>query len=277
VSDLQETKTGLPLAGDGAAIEHGAVGAKGAQSDEDSLSEQRAPLPLDDPSLLVNREISQLRFFERVLEEAQSDQVPLLERVKFLSILGSIIAEFFMVRVAGLKQQVEAGITELSPDGLTAAEQLKAIRPMAERLMRSARVCFAEVLTKLAEAGVQVVDYDELTKEERVVVREYFERMVYPVLTPLAHDPARPFPFISNMSLNLAVVVQDEEGADHFARVKVPNTLPRVIPVGESREKTRLVWLEQVVAAYLTELFPGMKVVESHQFRVTRDAEMDIQ
>jgi len=244
---------------------------------EDQVVADSSPPPLDSPSLLINREISLLRFFGRVLEEAQSDQVPLLERVKFLSILGSIVAEFFMVRVAGLKQQVEAGTTELSADGLTPAEQLAAIRPMAKGLLTSARECFAEVLEELAKEGVQVVGYDDLTKAEQAIAQDYFRSMIYPVLTPLAHDPARPFPFISNMSLNLAVVVRDDEGADHFARVKVPNTLPRVIPVGETRGKARLVWLEQVVAAHLVELFPGMEIVESHQFRVTRDAEIAIQ
>lgn len=267
---MDETTTEASLVGESAEV-------VGDAPTADDPGGECPPLRLDDASLLVNRELSQLRFFERVLEEAQSESVPLLERVKFLSILGSIIAEFFMVRVAGLKQQVEAGITEKSPDGLTPTEQLAAIRPMAAALMESARTCFSGLLTKLAKVGVQVVDFPDLTKDEKLTALEYFRSMIFPVLTPLAHDPARPFPFISNMSLNLAVMVRDQDGAEHFARVKVPNTLPRVIPVGESRGKARLVWLEQVVAAYLMDLFPGMEIVESHQFRVTRDAEVAIQ
>ncbi len=236
-----------------------------------------APLDVGDPSLLVNRELGQLRFFSRVLEEAQDETVPLLERIKFLSILGSIMSEFFMVRVAGLKQQIAAGITERSPDGLTAGEQLAAIRPMVVQLMEGSRICFREVLTGLNASGVHVVDYDALDEEQKTRARTYFESIVFPVLTPLAYDPSRPFPFISNMSLNLAVTIRDDDGAERFARVKVPSTLPRLIPVSSGDQDVRLVWLEQVVAAYLMELFPGMEIVESHPFRVTRDAEIAIQ
>ena len=259
------------------ATEHVSRGSRSVEAIGSDGDGRSLPVRLDDPSLLINRELSQLRFFRRVLEEAQDESVPLLERIKFLSIVGSIMAEFFMVRVAGLKQQVDSGTSEKSPDGLSPAEQLAAIRPMAAELMESARVCFREVLQKLAKKGVRVVDYEDLTEAEKATAQEYFRTMVYPVLTPLAHDPARPFPFISNMSLNLAVIVRDEEGNERFARVKVPNTLPRMIQVSESRGKVRLAWLEQVVAAYLVDLFPGMQVIESHQFRVTRDAEIAIQ
>jgi polyphosphate kinase len=231
-----------------------------------------------DNSLLVNREISQLRFFFRVLEEAQDEGVPLLERVKFLSILGSIMSEFFMVRVAGLKQQVSAGISDPSPDGLTPAEQLKAIRPMVQQLMDESRSCFADVLHLLGAAGVHIVDYETLADEQKATARAYFDKIVFPVLTPLAYDPARPFPFISNMSLNLAVILRREDGTEHFARVKVPNTLPRLIPIAhDGGDALYLVWLEQVVAAHLTELFPGVEIVETHAFRVTRDADIAIQ
>ncbi len=230
-----------------------------------------------DGSTLLNREISQLRFFFRVLEEAQDDRVPLLERIKFLAILGSIMSEFFMVRVAGLKQQVLAGISELSPDGLTPAEQLKAIRPMIQQLMDASRECFVDVLKQLASVGIHVVEYSRLTNEQQAAARAYFDNSVFPVLTPLAYDPARPFPFISNMSLNLAVIIRRDDGAEHFARVKVPNTLPRLIPVSSDGEGLHLVWLEQVVAAHLAELFPGVEIVEAHPFRVTRDADIAIQ
>ncbi len=234
---------------------------------------------LGSPSLLVNREISQLRFFSRVLEEAQDEQVPLLERVKFLGILGSILAEFFMVRVAGLKQQVSAGISDPSPDGLTPSEQLRAIRPMALELMAASRTCLMDCLKGLAEAGVHIMDYGSLTDAQKASARSYFEKKVFPVLTPLAYDPARPFPFISNMSLNLAVILRREDGTEHFARVKVPSMLPRLIPIaGDAGDGGLvLVWLEQVVAAHLSELFPGVEILETHPFRVTRDADIAIQ
>jgi polyphosphate kinase len=242
---------------------------------------------LRDPNLYVNREISQLRFFGRVLEEAQDPRVPMLERVKFLAILGSIMSEFFMVRVAGLKQQIDAHVAEAAVDGMTPREQVAAIRPMVAELMAGARACFREVLVGLRHAGIHIADHDSLTPAQQRVARTYFEEMIFPVLTPLAYDPGRPFPFISNMSLNLAVVVRDEDGAERFARVKVPDTLPRLIPVDTPASEDgrpaagpgglHLVWLEQVVAAYLAELFPGIEIVEAHPFRVTRDADIAIQ
>ncbi len=238
-------------------------------------------LDVSETATLVNREISQLRFFFRVLEEAQDEKVPLLERVKFLSILGSIMSEFFMVRVAGLKQQVLAGISDPSPDGLSPAEQLKAARPMVQQLMDESRRCFRDVLHQLAAAGVHIVDYERLSDEQKASARSYFDKVVFPVLTPLAYDPARPFPFISNMSLNLAVILRRDDGTEHFARVKVPNTLPRLIPVPadapSAAGEIHLVWLEQVVTAHLAELFPGVDIVETHAFRVTRDADIAIQ
>ncbi len=262
-----------------------------------------ASVGLSSPSLLVNRETSLLRFFGRVLEEAQDETVPVLERVKFLSILGSIMSEFFMVRVAGLKQQVAAGVTARSTDGLTPGEQLASIRPMVQNLMDDSRACFQRVLGKLEQAGLRIVDYETLSEDQKETARSYFQDCVFPVLTPLAYDPARPFPFISNMSLNLAVIVREEDGKERFARVKVPSTLPRLIPVSAETEATKparrtrrtpsgggdggdpavggdgvcLVWLEQVVAAYLAELFPGLQIVEKYLFRVTRDADIEIQ
>ena len=254
------------------------------ESIQEALAESSDPqavkapvLDVGDPSLLVNRELSQLRFFSRVLEEAQDETVPLLERIKFLSILGSIMSEFFMVRVAGLKQQIAAGIAERSPDGLTAGEQLAAIRPMVVQLMEESRACFRQVLTGLDKSGLHVVDYEALSEDQKARARKYFESIVFPVLTPLGYDPSRPFPFISNMSLNLAVIIRDEDDTERFARVKVPSTLPRLVPVSSADQEVHLVWLEQVVAAYLVELFPGMEIVESHPFRVTRDAEIAIQ
>ena len=178
--------------------------------DEGAILSERS---LNDPGLYVNREISLLRFFGRVLEEAQDPLVPLLERVKFLAILGSILSEFFMVRVAGLKQQIDAHVVEPAANGMTPREQMNAIRPMVVDLMAGARECFADVLVGLRDTGIHITDHDRLTDAQQQVARKYFEEIIFPVLTPLAYDPGRPFPFISNMSLNLAVVVIDESGS----------------------------------------------------------------
>ncbi|HSD51477.1 MAG TPA: polyphosphate kinase 1 [Candidatus Methylomirabilis sp.] len=245
----------------------------------------RPPVP-PDAGQFLNRELSILAFFRRVLEEAQDERNPLLERVKFLSIVGSNLAEFFMVRVAGLNHQVEAGIIDLSSDGLTPSEQLLSIRQVVLDLMQEARKCLQQLVHLLAEAGIHIHDYQALTDQERTAANEYFEQVVFPVLTPLAFDPGRPFPYISNMSLNLAVLIRDPAGQERFARVKVPNTLPRLLPIKKPEDSpdsvggsqpTTLVWLEQVIGANLHRLFPGMEVVQSHPFRVTRDAEMAIQ
>src|SRR6185295_13168782 len=147
--------------------------------------------------------------------------------VKFLSIVGSNVDEFFMVRVAGLKQQIAAGIVEVAPDGLTPQDQLAAIRKSASKLMEEARDClFQDLLPQLKEAGIHVLDYAELKEKQLASVKSYFDQVVFPVLTPLAFDPGRPFPYISNLSLNLAVVIRDQDGQERFARVKVPGTLP---------------------------------------------------
>jgi len=238
----------------------------------------------NDPRLYLGREMSMLEFQRRVLEEAQDPTNPLLERAKFLGIVSSNLGEFFMVRVAGLKQQIEAGVAELSLDGRTPADQLAAIRPVALQLMRDARKCLGELIPLLDQAGIHILDYDALDEKQKAGVEAYFDEMVFPVLTPLAFDPGRPFPHISNMSLNLAVVICDQRGQEHFTRVKVPNTLPRFVPVcpwqdaGQAAPHEQwLVWMEQVIAAHLGSLFPGMTIVEAYPFRVTRDAEMLIQ
>ncbi|MEK7786887.1 MAG: polyphosphate kinase 1, partial [Chloroflexota bacterium] len=256
------------------------------------MAESAEPQPekpqLDDPRLYINRELSLLEFFSRVLEEAKDDRNPLLERVKFLAIVGSNLDEFFMVRVAGLKQQIAAGVVDLPPDGATPAEQLAAIRKASLKLMEEARACFRDqLLPRLREAGIHILNYDELNDKQRANVKEYFDEVIFPVLTPLAFDPGRPFPHISNLSLNLAVLIRGKKNGEHFARLKVPGTLPRLVPIKRSSGATRkdgtvpynhyFVWLEQVIAAYLDALFPGMKVVESHPFRVVRDADTAIQ
>ena len=235
---------------------------------------------LDDHRLYGNRELSLLKFQWRVLEEAQDQTNPLLERVKFLSILGSNLDEFFMVRVAGLQNQVQSGVLEAGPDGLTPAETLEAVCAEFTALMEEAQACREQLLFDLAENGIQVLDYRDLSFEQREWADRYFRDTVFPVLTPLGHDPGRPFPHISNLSLNLYVTVREASGREHFARVKVPDTLPQLVPLQPGKSKTRtvaFVWIEQVIQENLQALFPGMSIVESYAFHVTRDAEVAIQ
>jgi polyphosphate kinase len=235
---------------------------------------------LDRAQFYVNRELSLIEFQRRVLDQATDPSVPVLERVRFLSIVGSNMDEFFMIRLAGLKQQVAAGVREPGPDGMTPAEQLAAVRRVADELKHDAlRVWRNDLVPALAAEGIRVVDYDELAIDARLELRKYFESGVFPVLTPLAVDPSRPFPHISNLSLNLAVGIRDPHGREHFARVKVPGTLPQLVPVrgaAEGRGATFLP-LEQLVAANLDALFPGEQIVEVHPFRVTRNADLVIQ
>jgi polyphosphate kinase len=254
------------------------------------------PSDLKDSRLYLNRELSLLAFQRRVLEEAEDSGNPLLERIKFLSILASNLDEFFMVRVAVLKQKLATGGREIIGEArLPLAEQLEAIRAEITRIMEDAYRCFREqLLPSLEQAGIELVQYSSLSRAEKSALEAYFLETVFPVLTPLAFDPGRPFPHISNLSLNIAVVVRDKKGADHFARVKVPVTLPKLIqvpvaaeeaaetsgrPAGiePKRERTAFVWLEQLIVANLQVLFPGMEVVEAHGFHVTRDAEVVIQ
>jgi polyphosphate kinase len=238
-----------------------------------------------DQRLYVNRELSLLAFQKRVLEEAEDPHNPLLERVKFLSIFGSNLEEFFMVRVAGLKRQVEGGVLECGPDGLTPKQQLNAIHEEVSKLVQAAQDHLRQqILPALQEAGLCIVDYAHLTSEQREDVDRYFIESVFPALTPLAVDPGRPFPLISNLSLNLAVLLRAGKGAEHFARVKVPETLPQLVSVtsatAEAANRKRktpapkyMVWLEQLIAANLQSLFPGMEILEAYPFHVTRDAD----
>ncbi len=232
-------------------------------------------------SLYLNRELSLLAFQERVLEEAFDPANPLLERAKYLAIFSSNLSEFYMVRVAGLKQQVAAGATSISDDGLTAAEQLAAVRDASPKMLEHARECFRVLKAELADAGVRLLDYAELEPEQRAVADAHFASEVFPVLTPLAFDPGRPFPHISNLSMNIAIVVKGADGEERFARVKVPKALRRLVSVDpETATPGRshaFVWLEQLVTAHLDTLFPGFEVMAAHPFRITRDAEMVIQ
>ncbi|HNF94891.1 MAG TPA: polyphosphate kinase 1, partial [Anaerolineales bacterium] len=245
-------------------------------------------IDLSHPSLYINREASLLEFQRRVLEEARDEENPLLERVKFLAILGSNMDEFFMVRVSGIRKQVEANIMKLSEDGLTPREELAGIRKTAQDLMQDAQQTFhRKLLPKLEKEGIHVLDYSKLSKSQKERADQYFKDVVYPVLTPLALDPGHPFPHISNLSLNLAIVIRDKKGNEKFARLKVPDTLPRLIPIKKSSGSARkdgtipfhhyFVWLDQVIAANLDGLFPGLEVVSAHPFRIVRDADIEIQ
>lgn len=243
---------------------------------------------LTSPSLYINREISLLEFQRRVLEEALDEENPLLERVKFLAIFGSNLDEFFMVRVSGIRKQIEANITKLSEDGLTPREELAVIRKYVQQLMLDAQRCFQrKLLPRLDKEGIHILEYSKLSKSQKDKADKYFSELVHPVLTPLALDPGHPFPHISNLSLNLAIVIRDKKGHEKFARLKIPDTLPRLVPIkrssgGERKDGTiphhhYFVWLDQVIAANLGELFPGLEVVAAHPFRIVRDADIEIQ
>lgn len=246
------------------------------------------PEAFNNPSLFINRELGLLGFQQRVLTEAQDENNPLLERVKFLAIFGSNMDEFFMVRVSGIRKLVETNVAEISPDGMTSREQLAAIRKRALELYREAHHCYQrELLPQLDKTGIHILDYKKLNTAQRNRADTYFHTVVFPVLTPLALDPGHPFPHISNLSLNLAIVIRDKKGKEKFARLKVPNTLQQLVPVKRSSGGARkdgtvpwhhyFVWLEQVITANLDVLFPGMQVVEAHPFRIIRDADIEIQ
>ena len=245
-------------------------------------------LTLESPELYINREVSLLEFQKRVLQEAQDPENPLLERVKFLSIVSSNLDEFFMVRVAGLQKQAASGAQEASVDGLPAAIQLQFIRQEVRRLVEEIQDLLRNtLLPALEHEGIRILDISSLSQGERSALDSYFLQEVFPVLTPLAFDPGRPFPHISSGSLNLAVVVGDNQGTENFARIKVPDSLPRLVPVipnprhgkvsKSAKSERSFVWLEQLIAANLRLLFPGMEIVEACPFRVTRDAEVAIQ
>ncbi|HOU41613.1 MAG TPA: polyphosphate kinase 1, partial [Promineifilum sp.] len=248
-------------------------------------AEKPPTIDLRDPSLYINRELSNIEFNRRVLHETQAEH-PLLERAKFLAIFQSNMDEFFMVRVSGLKQQLRLGITAAQADGLLPREQLANVHRTLTQLFSEANAIWRDQLhPQLAEANVHVLGYEELSKGQRNKLRAYFEREIFPVLTPLASDPSRPFPHISNLSLNLAVQVRDPKTGDlHFARVKVPPALPRLVPLKRfdpdqlsTPAVQKFVWAEQVIAANLDRLFPGMKIVASYPFRVTRNSDMQLQ
>jgi polyphosphate kinase len=243
------------------------------------------------PARYFNRELSWLKFNARVLEEALDEEIPLLERVNFLSIFGSNLDEFFMIRVSGLRRQLQAGVIEAPPDGMSPAEQLAAIREELLPLLARANKCWRGDLAKrLREEGIRVLRYDELKGKQRKLLRRYFRSEIFPVLTPLAQDPSHPFPHISNLSINLAVLVREPGHDELFARLKVPQSFPRLLRIpDEERAETlerlgleeitapNFVLLEELIAANLDLLFPGVEVQAAYPFRITRDADMNIE
>jgi polyphosphate kinase len=236
------------------------------------------------PSQFINRELSWIEFNQRVLQEARDPSHPLLERAKFLAIFATNLDEFFMIRVSGLKKQIEAEVMNVTPDGLTPNATLDHIvNKLTPLLAEHSRVWNEEIKPLLCEHGVCVLDYTELDETQRTRCVDYFNSEVFPVLTPLAFDPGHPFPLISNLSLNLAVVVRDEKDRERFARVKVPPSLPRLVSLSDNVDgaddtcRHTFVWLDQLIEANIAALFPGMAVQGSYAFRVTRDTDVEIQ
>jgi len=236
---------------------------------------ERLPVLAPPASRYINRELSRLDFDERVLAMAEDSRLPPLERVRFLAIFSQNLDDFFQVRVAGLKEQVLAAVAVSSPDGMSPLEQLKAIRARVEGLVdRQVGLFKREIVPALAQSGISVVRVEEVSKRELAQLHTVFREQIFPVLTPLAVDPGHPFPYISHLSLNLAVRVRDPQRPrqPRFARVKVPPVLPRFIPLVDGE---RYVPLEDVIALHLPALFPGMEIVAHHPFRVTRDGDLD--
>ena len=247
------------------------------EGDFESELDNAVDLPAD---RYGNREMSWLAFNERVLNLAEDETKPLLERVKFLAIFASNLDEFYMVRIAGLKRRADTGLQVTSADGLSPREVLAALSTRIRELVDRHARCFRDVIgPELAEQGIHIRRWDALDDQEQARLGEYFRSKVFPVLTPLAVDPAHPFPYISGLSLNLAVLVRDADGggAQHFARVKVPNNVPRFVVVSQSSVEAEYLPIEDLIAAHLPFLFPGMEVVEHHVFRVTRNADFEVE
>lgn len=243
----------------------------------------------NNPKNFFNRDLSWVEFNKRVLEEALDKDLPLLEKVKFVSIYSSNLDEFYMIRVSGIKEQIAANILEPSIDGLTPISQLQkieqALLPLNERLYD---LWNNEIIPELKNNGIEILDYDNLIEEEKLELTKYFKREIYPVLTPLAFDPGRPFPYISNLSLSIAIIVKKPNAELHFARVKVPNILPRLLEIDSilfpnkptptnGHFKARYLWLGDFIKANLDMLFPGMEIIDAHRFRITRDTDIELQ
>ena len=250
------------------------------------------PQDLNDPQWYLNRELSWLEFNKRVLEEAEDPNHPLLERVKFLAIFFNNLDEFFMIRISGLREQLSSGVLEASLDGKSPSDQLAKIREaLLEHYSRVARCWQDDLLAKLAEAGIQILSYKKVKPKQRALLRRYFRKEIFPALTPLAFDPSHPFPHISDLTVNLAVVAHDPDRGKCFARIKVPAIFPRLVRIpdehqvnddqqlglGASTEGTNFVWLEDIISANLDMLFPGVTVQAAYYFRITRDADFEIE
>ncbi|MHB1688895.1 MAG: polyphosphate kinase 1 [Ignavibacteriaceae bacterium] len=243
----------------------------------------------NDPKNFFNRDLSWIEFNRRVLDEALNPDLPLLEKVKFISIFHSNLDEFFMIRVAGLKEQIAANVLEHSIDGLTPTAQLKKIETTLEPLLyKSTNAWLNEIVPALKENKIVVTRYNELFETEKEILNQYFKKQIYPVLTPLAFDPGRPFPYISNLSLSLAILVRKPSGENHFARVKVPSILPHLMRIDNiidpnKKEQTngqfnaKFIWLSDLIKANLSLLFPGMEILEAHRFRIIRDTDIELQ
>ena len=260
------------------------------QADQ-AASVRSSEIDLEHPSLYINRELSWLKFNDRVLEEATDTRLPLLERTKFASIFASNLDEFFMIRVSGLRQQLQAGVVATPPDGMTPSEQLAAIRRVLSPSLERHVATWGRLESELATQGIRLRAYGQLEKKQKKLVKGYFREQIFPTLTPLAFDPGHPFPHVSNLSMNLAILVQDAAGVERFARVKVPGFFPRLLPVPSEDNvddaralglvpggaECSFVWMEDVIAVNLGRLFPGHEIVAAYPFRVTRDADQEIE
>ncbi|MFN3872876.1 MAG: polyphosphate kinase 1 [Ignavibacterium sp.] len=241
------------------------------------------------PENFINRDLSWIEFNRRVLQEALNPDLPLLEKVKFVSIFSSNLDEFYMIRVSGIKEQIAANVLEPSIDGLTPREQLQKIEKCLQPLLKQLYDLWTNnIVPSLRENNIILHEYDEFTKDEKKILTEYFKKEIFPVLTPLAFDPGRPFPYISNLSLSIAVLIRKPNGENHFARVKVPSILPRLLQIDDILDpnrkkitnggfKARFVWLGDLIKENIHLLFPGMEIIETHKFRITRDTDIELQ
>ena len=241
------------------------------------------------PENFINRDLSWVEFNKRVLEEALNPDVPLLEKVKFISIFCSNLDEFYMIRISGLREQIAANVEEPSIDGLTPIEQLKKVEKMLKPLLKTLdNYWINEIIPALKTSNINLLSYEDINESDREKLTEYFKKEVYPVLTPLAFDPGRPFPYISNLSLSLAILIRKPNGENHFARVKVPSILSRLLQIDNILEpkkslgvngnfSTAYIWLGDLIKENLHLLFPGMEIVEAHRFRITRDTDIELQ
>ncbi len=253
---------------------------------------QETTTNIDDPKLYLNRELSWLEFNKRVLEEAEDPNNPLLERIKFLAIFFNNLDEFFMIRISGLREQLSSGVLEASLDGTSPSEQLGKIREVLLQSFERILQCWKnDLLPNLAEAGIHILPYKHVMPKQRGLLRRYFRKEIFPALTPLAFDPSHPFPHISNLTLNLAVVAKDPDRGECFARIKVPAIFPRLVRIPDEQQVaddqtlglesnqggTNFVWLEDIISANLDLLFPGVTVQAAYYFRITRDADFEIE